>query len=223
MLKPTIPFVILDNQDITRVGMRGYISLLYPDTKIVEVGDKKSLTEALIAAGENDTSAVDAVVVLDYALSDFKSVDELQVAVKRFSGVQWILFSHELSESFFRRVSGEDNISVVLKENGEEEIVASLRNAVEGERYICRQIANLLAVHEAVDPEGTLTHSEIEILKLIARGKSVKEIAAERFSSTHTIITHKKNIFRKLGVNNVYEATKYAIRAGIVEMMEYYI
>lgn len=58
---------------------------------------------------------------------------------------------------------------------------------------------------------------------MIARGKSVKEIAAERFSSTHTIITHKKNIFRKLGVNNVYEATKYAIRAGIVEMMEYYI
>jgi len=58
---------------------------------------------------------------------------------------------------------------------------------------------------------------------LIARGLSVKEIAAERISSTHTIITHKKNIFRKLGVNNVYEATKYALRAGLVEMVEYYI
>lgn len=68
-----------------------------------------------------------------------------------------------------------------------------------------------------------MTPSEIEILKLIARGKSVKEIAAERFSSVHTITTHKKNIFRKLGVNTIYEATKYALRAGIVEMMEYYI
>ena len=36
-------------------------------------------------------------------------------------------------------------------------------------------------------------------------------------------MTHKKNIFRKLGVNNVYEATRYALRAGLVEMMEYYI
>ena len=61
------------------------------------------------------------------------------------------------------------------------------------------------------------------ILKLIAHGKSVKEIAKERISSIHTIITHKKNIFRKLGVNNVYEATKYALRAGLVDMVEYYI
>ena len=52
---------------------------------------------------------------------------------------------------------------------------------------------------------------------------SVKEIAAERTSSVHTIITHKKNIFRKLEVNNVYEATKYALRAGLVELVEYYI
>lgn len=162
-------------------------------------------------------------MVLDYALSDFKSVDELLVAVKRFSEVQWILFSYELSEPFFRRVGGDENIGILLKENAEEEIIAALEAAVEGRRYICRQIANLLAVREPAVVEAELTHTEIEILKMIARGKSVKEIAAERFSSTHTIITHKKNIFRKLGVNNVYEATKYAIRARIVEMMEYYI
>ena len=68
-----------------------------------------------------------------------------------------------------------------------------------------------------------LTVTEIDILKLIAHGKSVKEIALERTSSIHTIITHKKNIFRKLGVNNVYEATKYTLRAGLIEMVEYYI
>lgn len=70
---------------------------------------------------------------------------------------------------------------------------------------------------------SVLTATETDILKLIARGKSVKEIAAERISSVHTIVTHKKNIFRKLGVNNVYEATRYALRAGLVELVEYYI
>jgi DNA-binding NarL/FixJ family response regulator len=44
---------------------------------------------------------------------------------------------------------------------------------------------------------------------------SVKEIANERCSSIHTITTHKKNIFRKIGVNNVYEAMQYARRAGL--------
>ena len=108
-----VPFVIFDNQDITRVGLRGYISLLYAAAKVSEVHDKKSLYGQL---------SVDepAVVVLDYSLSDYKSVDELLVAAKRFATVHWILFSNELSERAIRQVSGEENISIVLKESGEE-------------------------------------------------------------------------------------------------------
>ena len=68
-----------------------------------------------------------------------------------------------------------------------------------------------------------LTQSEREILRLIALGKSAKEIASERFSSIHTITTHRKNIFRKLEVNSIYEATRYALRAGIIDAAEYYI
>ncbi|MEO5160076.1 LuxR C-terminal-related transcriptional regulator, partial [Bacteroides ovatus] len=52
---------------------------------------------------------------------------------------------------------------------------------------------------------------------------TTKEIAAEKNLSFHTINSHRKNIFRKLGVNNVHEATKYAMRAGIVDLAEYYI
>ncbi|GAE15051.1 anthranilate synthase [Bacteroides pyogenes JCM 10003] len=54
-------------------------------------------------------------------------------------------------------------------------------------------------------------------------GKTTKEIAAEKNLSFHTINSHRKNIFRKLGVNNAHEATKYAMRAGIVDLAEYYI
>jgi len=68
-----------------------------------------------------------------------------------------------------------------------------------------------------------LTQTEQEILKDMALGKTTKEIAVKRFVSVHTIMTHRKNIFRKIEVNNVHEATKYAMRAGIVDMAEYYI
>ncbi|MDE6198291.1 MAG: response regulator transcription factor [Muribaculaceae bacterium] len=210
-------FVITDNQDITRVGMRGYISSLFPQADISETRDKKALTEILATASAT-------VAILDYTLSDFNTVDELLIAVKRFSDVRWILFSDELSEDFLRRISGEDNVSITLKENPESEILAALESAVAGERFVCRRISDLLcSTSSGSETEIKLTPAEIEILRMIARGKTVKEIAAERFSSTHTIVTHKKNIFRKLGVNNVYEATRYAIRAGIIEMMEYYI
>ena len=53
--------------------------------------------------------------------------------------------------------------------------------------------------------------------------KTTKEIASERFSSVHTIMTHRKNIFRKLDVNNAQEAIRCALRAGIIDVMEYYI
>jgi DNA-binding NarL/FixJ family response regulator len=68
-----------------------------------------------------------------------------------------------------------------------------------------------------------LTRTETEILKEIALGKTTKEIAAARCSSFHTVNTHRKNIFRKLEVNTAYEATKYALRAGLVDSAEYYI
>ena len=71
--------------------------------------------------------------------------------------------------------------------------------------------------------DAHLTLTETEILKDIALGMTTREIAEKRFSSFHTVNTHRKNIFRKLGVNTVHEATKYALRAGLVDSAEYYI
>ena len=57
----------------------------------------------------------------------------------------------------------------------------------------------------------------------IAMGFTTREIAEKRFSSFHTVNTHRKNIFRKLGVNTIHEATKYALRAGLIDASDYYI
>ncbi len=66
--------------------------------------------------------------------------------------------------------------------------------------------------------------SALAFLNRINQGKlSDKDMAKYAFSSFHTVNTHRKNIFRKLGVNNVHEATKYALRAGLVDSAEYYI
>jgi DNA-binding NarL/FixJ family response regulator len=61
------------------------------------------------------------------------------------------------------------------------------------------------------------------MLRGVAQGKTTKEIAYERYSSIHTVNTHKKNIFRKLQVNTAHEAVKYAFRAGLVDPSEFYI
>lgn len=81
----------------------------------------------------------------------------------------------------------------------------------------------LIGKQHSVPVENILTNTEKIILKEIALGKTTKEIAAERNLSFHTVNSHRKNIFRKLEVNNVHEAIKYAMRAGIVDLAEYYI
>ena len=209
-------FILADNQDITRAGIQFYLSAL-SQAEVKEVASKADLLPLL-------TVHPDAAVVLDYTLFDFGGVEDLLVVVNRFPEAHWLLFSDELSEEFIRRVSMEPQISVTLKNNTGDEIRTALQCVQRGERFLCHQVTNLLLTAEkSVDVHSVLTPTEVEILRMIARGLSVKEIAQERISSIHTIVTHKKNIFRKLEVNNVHEATKYALRAGLVEMVEYYL
>lgn len=215
-----IRFIIADNQDITRAGLYKYIAELFNEEAAVsEATDKKGLISSLMDCNGR------AVIILDYTLFDLNGVESLLIITRRFPSAHWILFSNELSDNLIRRLSVEKHISMILKENPKEEICAALKYARKGEQFFCHQITNQLLTFSANKEKGynVLTGTETDILKLIAQGKSAKEIAALRTSSIHTIITHKKNIFRKLEVNNVYEATQYAIRAGLVEMVEYYI
>lgn len=211
--------ILYDNQDITRVGVESLIrrkdslSMFYVD-------NKKSLMRELV-------SHPDSMVILDYSLSDFGSADELLNIGLRFKAVDWLLFSDELTNSFLRQlIFNNDSFSVVMKDSALDEINTAIVSAVTGERFLCKRITNqLLSMHkgEREEHDNVLTATEREILKEIALGKTTKEIAAERNLSFHTIITHRKNIFRKLDVNNIHEATKYAMRAGIIDPAEYII
>lgn len=173
----------------------------------------------------------DAVVILDYTLFDFSGADELIVLHERLKRADWILFSDELSITFLRQILFSSmSFGVVLKDNSTEEIVTALQCALRKERFICNHVSNLLLSGNAVSSpthpsvkDDLLTTAERSILKEVALGKTTKEIAAERNLSFHTVNSHRKNIFRKLNVNNAHEATKYAMKAGIVDLVEYYI
>lgn len=212
--------IIADNQDITKAGILYFVDKMSDFGPMREAASRKELTQLLVASP-------DAVVILDYTLFDLASADELIILQERFHKAHWVLFSEELSEDFIRRVLFSiPSSGIVMKDTPQEEIQSALLAALRSECYICRRIAYLLAhpeIRKEPEERPVLTTTETEILKAIALGKTTKEIAVERFSSIHTITTHRKNIFRKLEVNNIHEATKYALRAGIVDSAEYYI
>ena len=185
---------------------------------IKEAGSQSELTGLLV---DNPN----AVAVLDYTLFD-TSAEYLLILQERFKEAHFVLFSDNLSEDFIRRmVFSGTSFSVVMKDAPMIEIEEGLRKAKQHLQYMCTRAVWLLQHKEDKKDKlvSPLTVTEREILKLMALGKTTKEIAAERFLSVYTVMTHRKNIFRKLEVNNVHEATKYALRAGIVDVVEYYI
>ncbi len=213
---------IADNQDITRAGLL-YVVSQRPDSESKLTSDKASLIEAL-----KDDSHV--VIILDYTLFDINDAAELNIISERFPKAQWILFSEDLSQDFLREIVLVcPKCGIVLKDCSLAEIREALDFASKGKRYICQQIMELLLAapskEETQEKEDlpNLTKTELEILRDITLGMTTKEIAQKRFSSFHTVNTHRKNIFRKLGVNNVHEAIKFALRAGLVDAAEYYI
>ena len=210
-------YIIADNQELTGFALQ---SLLKRDESnaIYRAVDKAGLV-TLLKEHEN------AVVLLDYTLFDFADEDQLLIVAERFNLSDWILISDELTPQFMRRVVySSHQFSVVFKDGPLSEIREAIQSVEQHTRFLSQRVLEtIITQQQEEETQSILTTTETEIVKAIALGKTTKEIAAERFSSIHTVTTHRKNIFRKLGINTAHEAVKYALRAGLIDPSEFYI
>ena len=212
-------YILADNQELTRFAVE---SLIQQDEggDTCRVSDRTGLVERL-------KEHANAIVVLDYTLFDFADEDQLLIIAERFNLSDWILISDELTPQFIRRVVySSHQFSVVFKDGPLNEVREALRSVERHNRYLSQRALETIITQQQEEEDKSdsiLTQTESEIVKAIAQGKTTKEIAAERFSSIHTVTTHRKNIFRKLGINTAHEAVKYALRAGLIDPSEFYI
>ena len=210
-------YIIADNQELTRFALERLVSE-DEESVLSYAQDRASLVNLL-------TEHPNAIVLLDYTLFDFSDEDQLIIIAERFSQSAWILLSDELTPQFLRRVVySSHQFSVLFKDGPLSEVRLALQSvSLRHTRLLCQRALEVILSQQEEEKPDLLTQTETEILKGIAQGKTTKEIAAERFSSVHTVTTHRKNIFRKLGINTAHEATKYALRAGLVDASEFYI
>ena len=211
-------YIIADNQELTRYALE---SLLKSDegNAVYRAFDRAGLV-ALLKEHES------AVVLLDYTLFDFADEDQLLIIAERFNLSDWILMSDDLTPQFIRRVVySSRQFSVVFKDGPLSELREALSAVNRHMRHLSQRALETIVTQQQLEDETphVLTTTEMEIVKAIAQGKTTKEIAAERFSSIHTVTTHRKNIFRKLGINTAHEVVKYALRAGLIDYSEFYI
>ena len=211
-------YIIADRQELTAYALRHLIDNS-DSTRILTAHDKATLTQMLL---ENEQ----CVVVLDYALFDFPDEAKFIVLSQRFPHSSWLLISEDLTEHFLKQVVyNTTNVSVIFKDSPLTEISNAINYAKAHKRFISQRVTEILLLQRQreFDPSSRLTPTEIEIIHSIAQGKTTKEIATERYSSIHTINSHRKNIFRKFNVNTAHEAVRAAVRSGLIDIAEYYI
>lgn len=211
-------YIIADNQDVTRAGLISILKEYKNQAEIVEVENYSKLLSVL-------RQYPGSVVVVDYSLFDFSSINHLLNIKSGAKGSSWLLFSNEPEVHFLRQLLQSDpSISVVLKQNSKSLMLDALMLVTEDEVYWCDYAESIMdADVPLLKVTDKLTASENNILREIALGKTTKEIAVEKNLSFHTVNSHRRNIYRKLGVNSVNEVTRYALQAGLIDLMEYYI
>lgn len=213
--------IIADNQPVTAYAIEQLIGSLNSNIKVEHIALYNELAKAL---KESDLMTA---VILDYTLFDFFNQEQLVLlAESNHDRAVFLLFSEDLTTGFLRYVLyNTENIGVIFKDAPLEMLKVALQYTIRGEQYVSQHATKVLfqKAYKEEQHKDELTQTERDVLKLIALGKTTKEIAAERYSSINTINSHRKNIFRKLNVNCAHDAIKYALRSGLVEEAEFYI
>lgn len=168
-----------------------------------------------------------ALVVLEPNLTDFGGVSGVQRLRDHIPEVPVMILTHSLNRSELSLLNQAGIRNILFKSASQGMLTEAVEAALNGRKYYGQEVMELLmdsSDARKIPQESTiLTGSEIEIIRLIADGLTTKEIALRKFISFHTVMTHRKNIFRKAGVNNVSELVMFAIRNGIVDAIDYQI
>ena len=167
------------------------------------------------------------LIITDHLLFEYDHPDGLQEIKRRFPKISILILTNSVSKPEFTELTKIGIRNIIYKTADLDEILTAIDSAIKGKKYYSEEILDMIIEMGESKSNGEepayLTSSEIEIVKLIASGLTTKEIAHQKNISFHTVNTHRKNIFRKLGVSNASEMILYAIKAGWIDNIEYFI
>jgi DNA-binding NarL/FixJ family response regulator len=216
MSPPRRPRVLL--ADDHRLVAEALKSLLAPEFDLVGVvEDGLALVEAARTLRPD-------VIVADVTMPHLNGIDALVRLRQGGDRVPVVFLTMHRDVTFARRALDAGASGFVLKHSAPAELVTAIRAALEGKTYLTPQLAGEVleamkqGPEKTVDPIGSLTPRQREVLQLLAEGHSAKEIASRLSISVRTVEFHKYQIMETLGVHTNAELTHFAIKHGLVEL-----
>ena len=209
-----VRILLADDHTLVRAGVRRILEAQPGITVAGEVSDGDAALEFLHA------HPVD-VLVLDLTMPGADGFEVLRQVKGMQPALKVLVLTMHSNAEYVARAVQDGADGYLLKDSAVQDLVAAIEAVQAGRAYysppVQRELSELLRAHAAPPrPMDTLTDREREVLRLVVKGLSTKDIASQLDISTRTVETHRANLMRKLNLKSVALLTQFAIREGLV-------
>lgn len=212
-MKP-IKVLLVDDHEMVRIGLS---AMLATEEDVEIVGEAASGEEALALA---EAFRPD-VVLMDLVMAGMDGIETTRRLVRLLPDCKVIVLTSYVDDEKVYPAMEAGAFGYLLKTSRAADITRAIRNAAEGRPTLEPQVATKMISRfrrfGETPPHEELTEREREVLRLVAKGKSNRDIAEELGIGIKTVKFHLSNIFAKLGVEDRTQAVVYAFRHGLVD------
>ena len=207
-----IKLIIADDHELFRNGLAELLRK-HDDLKIVKsVGDGAEFIELMNSKFEAD------IVLLDITMPNMDGFQVLKELKNTASTIKPIVISMHNDGNYIAKCAKMGAYGYLLKNTDEAELILAIRTVSNEKKYFSAEISEKMINFMSTQSisENVLSNKENEVLGLIAKGLTTKEIAEKLFVSSRTIETHRANILKKLEVKNTAELIKKAAKMNLI-------
>ncbi len=211
---PPIRALLADDHDLVRAGFRA----LLRELQIQVVAEARDGNEAIRQVELHQPD----VVLMDITMPELNGLEATARLTQAFPHVRVIILSVHANPEFARRALRAGAAGYLLKESRAAELDLALKAVTRGEIYLSPAVARFIAADYAPSGPGEtgslerLTPRQRDILQLLAKGYTRKEIAAQLNISPKTCDTYRAQLMQELDIHDVAGLVRYAIRMGLM-------
>jgi two-component system, NarL family, invasion response regulator UvrY len=206
--------LLADDHAVVRHGLK---QILADEFKRAAFGEARNAQEALDLVWKEDWD----IAILDITMPGRSGLDVLREIKKSKPRLPVLVLSMHPENQFAVRVLKRGASGYMTKESAPVELVGAVKKVMAGGRYVSASLAERLATYLSGDSQKPvqelLSDREFQVLRLIASGKIVSEIAKELSLSVKTISTYRGRVLEKMGLRNNAELMHYAMQHQLVE------
>lgn len=205
--------LIADDHTVVRKGLKQILLEEFSNAVISEVPDAEELIKKVMSEKWD-------VIVSDLSMPGRSGLDALQQIKLSFPDLPVLILSIHPEEQYALRALKSGASGYLSKDTAPDELVKAVKKVLLGKKYISQSIAEKLADSFSSDgskqPHESLSDREFDVMKLLANGKSVSDIAEMLSLSVTTVSTYRARVMKKMNMQSNSDLTKYAIENKLI-------